>query len=107
MSETVDDLTVAYTEGGVETIKELDKFLLSKGAWATVIYRYQEWDEKNQIYGADKFTIRRYQKRNGEYRQKSKFNISSVAQAEKIVTALQQWTQEIQASTHIGDVEES
>ena len=91
MNESVDDLSVSYFEDGLETVKQLDKILLTKGAWATVIYRYQDWDQKKQQYGADKYTIRRYQKKNGEYKQRSKFNISSTDQAEKIISALQQW----------------
>ncbi len=91
MSETVEDLSVSYFENGVETVKELDKIVLTKGAWATLIFRYQEWDAKNDKYGADKYTIRRYQKKNGEYKQRSKFNISSADQAEKIISALQSW----------------
>ena len=92
MAETVDELTVTYEDGGIETVKELDKRVLSKGAWATVIYRYQDWDRKKEAYGPDKYTIRRYQKRNGEYQQKSKFNISSKDQAKSIIGALQEWT---------------
>jgi hypothetical protein len=46
MAETVDELTVTYEEGGVETVKELDKKVLTKGAWATVMYRYQEWSHE-------------------------------------------------------------
>ncbi len=91
MAETVDELTVEYTEDGVTTVKELDKKILTKGAWATLIFRYQDWDRSKEVYGADKFTIRRYQKRNGAYQQKSKFNISSADQAEKIIDALQGW----------------
>lgn len=94
MAETVDDLTVSYTDGGVETVKELDKVILSKGAWATLLFRYQDWDRSKETYGPDKYTIRRYQKRNGEYWQKSKFNISSKAQAEAIIKALQDWIDE-------------
>jgi hypothetical protein len=41
--------------------------------------------------GPDKFTIRRYQKRNGEYQPKSKFNISSKDQAVKVIAALEKW----------------
>ncbi len=94
MNESVDDLAVTYFEDGVETVKQLDKIVLTKGAWATIIYRYQDWDAKNERYGADKYTIRRYQKKNGEYKQRSKFNISSRDQAEKIIAALQQWMSE-------------
>lgn len=91
MSEKVEDLTVSYTEDGIETSKELDKVILSKGSWTTILFRYQDWDRAKGEYGADKYTIRRYQKRNGEYRQQSKFNISSRAQAQSIVDALQGW----------------
>lgn len=91
MATTVDELTVTYEEGDIETVKELDKKVLSKGAWATVIFRYQDWDRAKEEYGPDKYTIRRYQKRNGEYQQKSKFNISSEKQAREIVEALNDW----------------
>ena len=91
MATTVDELTVTYEENGIETVKELDKQVLTKGAWSTIIYRYQDWDRQKEQYGPDKYTIRRYQKRNGEYQQKSKFNISSRDQAEKIIEALQDW----------------
>ena len=91
MAETVDELTVTYEDGGVETVKELDKKVLTKGAWATVMYRYQDWNRAKEEYGPDKYTIRRYQKRNGEYQQKSKFNISSKDQAKSIIAALEQW----------------
>ena len=91
MSETVDDLTVTYHEGELMTVKELDKVVLSKGAWATIMFRYQDLDRKTGEFGPDQYTIRRYQKRNGEYGQRSKFNISSRDQAQQIVTALTGW----------------
>lgn len=91
MASSVEDLTVRYEEDGIETVKELDKQILTKGAWSTIIFRYQDWDRAKGAYGPDKYTIRRYQKRNGEYRQQSKFNISSRAQAEALVNALQGW----------------
>ncbi len=94
MASTVDELTITYTEDGIDIVKELDKVILSKGAWSTVIFRYQEWNRAKGEYGADKYSIRRYQKRNGEYMPKSKFNISSKDQAKNIIDALEKWTQE-------------
>ena len=94
MAETIDDLTINYEDEGILTTKELDKIVLSKGAWTTIIYRYQDWNRSKQEYGPDKYSIRRYQKRNNQYQQKSKFNISSADQAEKIITALQNWLNE-------------
>ena len=94
MAETVEELTVQYEEDGQVTVKELDKKVLTKGAWSTIIYRYQDWNRTKEEYGPDKYTIRRYQKRNGEYMPKSKFNISSADQAKSIIEALQEWIAE-------------
>ncbi len=91
MSETIEDLTVAFSEDGQEVTKELDKVVLSKGAWTTILFRYQDWDKAANDFGPIKFTIRRYQKRNNQYWQKSKFNISSEDQARKIVESLNEW----------------
>ena len=91
MSETIDDLTIAFSEDGIETTKELGKHILSKGAWTTILFRYQDWENAKQSYGPVKYSIRRYQKRNNQYWQKSKFNISSDDQARKIIDALSEW----------------
>lgn len=94
MAATIDELDVDYEEGGQLLSKTLDKKVLSKGAWSTIIFKYQDWDRKKEDFGAPKFTIRRYQKRNGEYMHRSKFNISSIDQAKGIVEALQGWIDE-------------
>ena len=91
MSETVDDLTIRYEEDGIEVVKELKKEVLTKGSWVTVMYLYQEWSARNEEYGAAKVSVRRYQKRNDRFQQKSKFNISSGKQALQIVEVLQKW----------------
>ena len=91
MAATVDELTIEYTEDGTVTVKELDKEVLTKGAWSTIVFRYQDWDRTKQEYGPDKYSIRRYQKRNGQYQQKSKFNISSKDQATKLIAILEKW----------------
>lgn len=94
MAETIDELTIEYVEDGITTTKELDKIVLTRGAWSTILYRYQDWDRSKQEYGPEKYSIRRYQKRNGEFRQQSKFNISNKEQAQKIIDALQTWIKE-------------
>ena len=91
ISSTPDEITIEYEESGQILIKELDKVILSKGAWTTILFRYQELDAETGEYGPDKYAIRPYQKSGGEYRQKSKFNISSAEQARKIVDALSGW----------------
>ncbi len=94
MASTPEELTITYREGDLELVRELDKEILSKGAWTTILFRYQEWNNAKQEYGPEKYSIRRYQKRNGEYQQKSKFNISSKEQARKIIEALSRWAGE-------------
>ena len=91
MSDSLNELSITFIEDGIEKVKELDKVLLTKGAWATVIYRYQEWVPSKEEYSPVKYSIRRYQKRNDQYWQKSKFNISSEEQARKIVSILNEW----------------
>ena len=91
MAATIDELTVSYTEDGIETVKELDKVVLTRGAWSTIIFRLQDWDRKKECYGPDKYSIRRYQKRNGEYKMRSKFVISSKDQATQLIEVLSKW----------------
>ncbi|MCP3929542.1 MAG: hypothetical protein GY705_10615 [Bacteroidetes bacterium] len=91
MSTNTEDITIHYEEEGLVLVKELDKEILSKGAWTTILFRYQNWNRTKEEYGKEMYTIRRYQKRQGDYIPKSKFNISSAEQAKKIISALQRW----------------
>ena len=92
MASEIEELTINYEEDGLVVVKELDKEVLSKGAWTTILFCYQEYNRTKEEYGPEKYSIRRYQKRNGQYIPKSKFNISSAAQAEKIIHTLTKWT---------------
>ena len=78
LNESIDELTVQYEEDGKTVLKELDKVILSKGAWTTILFRYQEWRPQVDDFGPDKYTIRR-------------FTISSADQARKIIDALERW----------------
>ena len=93
MASDINEITIHYEEDGILIVKELDKVILSKGAWSTIIFRYQDWNRTKGEYGPERFTIRRYRKLNDEYRQQSKFNISSADQALKIISALQKWVE--------------
>lgn len=87
----IDDLTVNFEENGTLVCKETGKEVLSRGAWTTIIFRFQEWQADADTYGPEKYVIRRYKKVGDEYRQQSKFTISSAKQAQKIVDILQSW----------------
>ena len=94
MAANADEITINYEEDGTLIVKELDKEILSKGAWTTILFRYQDFNRGKGEYGPEKYTIRRYQKRNGQYLPKSKFNISSAKQAKKIIETLNKWVEE-------------
>lgn len=91
MASDINDITINYEEEGILMVKELDKSILSKGAWTTIVFRYQQWDRKKEEYGPDRYTIRRYRKIRDAYSPQSKFNISSADQAQKIVDTLSGW----------------
>ena len=94
MASDINEISVNYEEEGVLVVKELEKEILSKGTWTTIMFKYRQWDRNKNDYGPVLYTIRRYQKRNDEYWQRSKFNISSKEQAQKIVDVLQKWMKE-------------
>jgi len=93
MAETIDEITINYQEDDLLLVKELDKKALSKGAWTTIIFKYQQWDKGKNEYSADRYTIRRYRKLKGVYSQQSKFNISSKDQALKLAAILNEWAE--------------
>ncbi len=94
MASNIDEVTISYEEDGVLIVKELDKVILSKGAWATVLYKYVQWEKAKNDYGPERYSIRRYRKVDDEYRQQAKFNISSKDQAVKLIEALGNWVKE-------------
>lgn len=98
MAETIDELTIHYEEDGKVLRKQVDKEILSKGSWTTIMFLYQDMDRKTGVYGPHKISIRRYQKREGSYLQRSKFEISSAAQARAIKSKIEDWFPEPQQS---------
>lgn len=91
MSEAIDLVTVNWEEDGELKVKELKRHVLSKGAWATVMFLYQEMDPKTKEYREPKVSIRRYKKRNDQYIMQSKFTISSEAQGKEISRMIEEW----------------
>lgn len=91
MSDALDQLTVNWEEEGELRVKELKRHVLSKGAWATLMFLYQEYDKKTGDFRPPKITIRRYRKRNDQYVYQSKFNISSEAQGKEIARVIEEW----------------
>jgi hypothetical protein len=96
LAETVEEISIAYEdEDGRLLTKELDKEVLTKGSWATIMFLYQDMNKQTEEYGPPKMRIGRYQKRGGRYSLQSKFNISSVKQAGQIRDILDGWIKQI------------
>ena len=95
MAETVDEITISFEEEGLLVREELDKVILSRGAWTTILFMYREMDRARTDYGPVAFSVRRYKKTGGEYKQQSKFNISNADQARKISEALLGWAADL------------
>lgn len=91
MAETVEELTIHYEEEGQVLRRELAKEILTRGSWTTIMFLYQDLDRKTGQYGPHKVSIRRYQKREGSYVQRSKFEISSGTQAKEICRKIRDW----------------
>ena len=91
MWETIEDISIHYEEEGQVLTKELDKSVLTKGSWTTIVFKYCELNRRTSEFGPEKVSIRRYQKRNGQYMPKSKFNISSAKQAHQLIDILKLW----------------
>ncbi|HHX14540.1 MAG TPA: hypothetical protein GX724_00055 [Fibrobacter sp.] len=84
--------TVEMTdETGELVVKQLAKENLTKGAWQTIMFLYQEKDAKTGEFGDPKVSIRRYQKYQGALKQRSKFNVTNKAQAEAMIAIFKKW----------------
>ena len=91
MAENIDDLTIEFFQDDRNVLKQIEKIVLTRGNWTTIMYLFQELNKKTNEYEAPKVSIRRYQKRGGIYKQQSKFNISSAKQGREIARILQMW----------------
>lgn len=91
MSEALEKISINWEEDGKQMVKELKRHVLTKGAWATLMFLYQDFDKKLDDFGQSKISIRRYRKKNDQYVYQSKFNISSEAQAKEIARIIEEW----------------
>jgi hypothetical protein len=101
------ELTVELEEEGRVVVEELDKRILTKGAWTTIMFKYRDWNQKKNDYGPAKYSIRRYQKLGDLYRQRAKFNISSDDQARQIIQVLQEWLAQTANSAAVAATEDA
>jgi len=88
----VEELSYDFSDDeGVLVRKQVERVILSKGGWATVMFLYRELDKKTGDFRDPKAAIVRFKKWNGVYRKQSSFNVSSARQARQIIEVLERW----------------
>ncbi len=98
MAETIDAISLDWwDEGGVQRVRQLQKEILSRGAWTTILFAYQELERDGESWGPTKFRVVRYQKRGGRFVPQSKFTFSSVKQAQLVAATLARWAEDFGA----------
>lgn len=90
MATDYDELTIHYEEDGEVVVEELDKVILQKGTWTSVLYRYRQIDRKTGEMGPPKAALRRYQKTHGMFRKRDAINLSEKS-AKLLVDSLNDW----------------
>ena len=98
MAETIEELSYNYEDDGLLVRKELDKVVLTRGSWATVMFLYQELDKATSKFRAPKIAIVRFKKFRGAYRKQSSFNVSSEKQARQITEVFERWYAKMEAA---------
>lgn len=93
MAENINDITVSYEEEGEQLVEELEKVVLNRGAWTSILFRYRERDRKTGEMGAPKATLRRYQKYQGVFKKRDAINLSADT-ARTLADTLLKWLDE-------------
>ncbi len=90
MATDYDELTIQYEEDGQVVVEELEKVILQKGTWTTVLYRFRQINPRTGQWGPPKAALRRYQKTRGYFRKTDSVNISEKS-APILVAKLREW----------------
>jgi hypothetical protein len=89
--DDLDELTYDREDDGVLVRKHLERVVLARGRWATVLFLFAELDPEAGGYGAPKAAVVRFQKWRGGWRKHAAFNLASEAQARELADVLARW----------------
>jgi hypothetical protein len=91
ISDALDELTYDREDDGVLVRKQLERVVLARGSWATVLLLFQELDRATGAYGGAKVAVLRFQKWRGGWRKHAAFTLAGEAQARELAAALDRW----------------
>jgi hypothetical protein len=97
MAETPEELSWDYEDEGVLVRKQIDRVILTKGSWVTIMFLFQELDRAKGKFRPPKMAIVRFKKSKGVYRKQSSFNISNEKQARQIAEVFESWYPKMKA----------
>ena len=95
MAETIEEVSYNYEDEGKLVRRTLKKEVLTRGAWSTIMFLYEELDRKSGKFNPPKMAVVRFKKWQGTYRKQSSFAISSENQARQIVGVIDGWLPEM------------
>jgi capsule polysaccharide export protein KpsE/RkpR len=90
MASDIDELTIQYEEEGQVLVEELDKLILNRGAWTTILFLYREWNAAAEDFSPPKAGLRRYQKSKGVFRKRDGINLTA-KNVSTLIAQLQSW----------------
>jgi hypothetical protein len=98
MVDALEELTYDAEEDGVLVRRQLERVVLGGGAWATVMFLYEELDRATGTFRAPKISVARFKKFRGAYRRHSAFTLASIAQARALTDTFERWFEKMEAT---------
>jgi hypothetical protein len=95
MADSLDEASYDQEVDGVLVRRQLERVVLARGAWATVMFLYEELDRETGGFGAAKIAVVRFRKLRGAYRKQSAFAIAGAAQAREVNAVLARWAEKM------------
>jgi hypothetical protein len=106
-SDALDELSYEQEGGGVLVREQLDRVVLARGSWATVMFLFRELDRATGAWRPPKMAVVRFQKWRGGYRKHSAFNVANAAQARELAEVLARWTPRMADTEQDDDADEA
>jgi len=106
ISDALDELSYDQEDDGVLVREQLDRVVLARGSWATVMFLFRELDRTSGAWRAPKMAIVRFQKWRGGYRKHAAFNVASAEQARELAEVLARWTPRLSDAADDNDADD-
>jgi len=93
----LDELTYDLDEDGALVRRQLERVVLTRGAWSTVLFLYEELDRRTGAFRPPRAAVVRFQKVRGGYRKHSAFVVGSADEMGVLLSTLGRWAPRLSA----------